>query len=376
MEGEVPLVVHQQRWTDGSIAESVARVRFEPAWGTYQVTIETRLRARHMAATLEFGNVLPAAISDTRPGAARHPNTYWSYRKGVRKMLKNPLWFCSTGAQDPIDEKHLYPGGFIGFGPDPHLNPVIEFLATESLIGAMTDEVTQAERLVLLPPGSRTIRATGWCEMSVSYRLFSVPEKLAGRLLGAAEDMVPGPMLAGKFRSRAIPVLPSNLSGIQLPGSPYFGPADWQVPIPWDGPFDGQMWMASPDPAADVYYCTDDGHPTDGSIRLAPAGDLLVVTPGSGHLRRIEANTTYLFTMWIRTEGRTEAWIECQETLYAPGDKARHRSESIGTDSPWTQVTTTVTGRGDDAPYAVTAICATGHGHAWFSGMSFVALPT
>ena len=118
----------RQKSADGTHAVSTIHVRFDCQWDAYVADVEALLTARRVTTALEYCNVLPGGISDSRPGRERYPFTFWQHPAGLRKMLKNPLWFTSVGAQDLMGEKHIRQGGFIGFGPDDHLNQVIELV--------------------------------------------------------------------------------------------------------------------------------------------------------------------------------------------------------------------------------------------------------
>ena len=372
LAGEVATLTNHQQWSDGTQSTCEIRIAYDPAWGAYTVTATATLRARRVTTMLEFCNILPAAIGDSRPARERFPHTLWAHPQGLRKLLKNPLWFCSAGAQDVAGEKRIAPGGFLGFGPDDRLNPVVEILATDPPCGAMTCDGLQDEHLMVLPPGGRHSAATGWYELHAHWRLLSLPRELMVRLVHEAAWMTPGALLAWKFQYPPTAELPPNLARVALPGSPFEGAADWSQPVPWDQPYRGQLWTASPDPAAAIHYDRAVGHDGPGSIRLrVSGGERLVFSPGTGHTRHLEAGTRYRYTMWIRTAGAVHAWIECHETLYRPADVATLPSQRVGPDTAWTQVEVMLTARGDDAPFAITAIAAEGQGQAWFADMVF-----
>ena len=97
--------------------------------------------------------------------------------------------------------------------------------------------------------------------------------------------------------------------------------------------------------------------------------------PGSGHTLHTDKGVTYRYSMWIRTEGDAGGWIEGAEILYRLGDRDSHPSEKVGPDSDWTNVQIEFTGKGEEAPFAATLICADGRGRVWFTDMAFERIP-
>jgi hypothetical protein len=364
----------RQPWSDGSVAEVTLRLAHEPAWDRYVVDAQAVLRARRVATALEYCNVLPAGIGDSRPGREKYPWTFWRHPDGYRKMLKNPLWFCSAGAQDLAGEKRIAPGGCIGFGPEADLNPVIEVVASSPASGCMTCDNLQDEHVMVLPPDG-THAASGWYRLAAHYRLFSVPQPLAEHIVQGAALMKPGAFLAWKFQYPATPELPDDLRGVALPGAPFHGPADWSRGIPWDAPFNGRLWTASPDPAAAIHFDRQAGARTPGAIRLRVAGERLEFAPGSGHTLHTDAGATCRLSAWVRTEGQVRAGLKLLDLLYRPGDGRTFASATLPADSDWTRLETEFTARGDEAPFADTVLCAEGTGQAWFSDLVFEALP-
>ena len=374
LQGDVPVISQVSSWADGSVSRTEIRVRFDAAWGAYVADVTADLRARRATTALEYCNILPAAIGDTRPGRERFPLTFWKHPGGLRKMLKNPLWFCSIGAQDYSGEKHIEQGGFLGFGPDEYMNPVVEIVRSDPETGATTCDNLQDEHIMAWPAEGRHGSSTGWFRLRADYRLFSVPPEMAREIAERAEFMRPGAMAAWKFQYPRTPQLPESLDRVALPGSPFSGESDWSVPIPWDEPYDGRLWTASPDPAAPIHFDRETGHGRPGSIRLRVNGDALGFAPGSGHTLHTEDGKTYRFSIWAKTEGAATGWIEAWEILFRRGDRDFHASAAVGPDSDWTLLETTFTAKGDDAPFADTVLQAKGTGKVWFSDMVFGVL--
>lgn len=361
-----------QRWTDGTQSATVILLRYDPEWTAYVAEVHSQLRARRITTALEFCNVLPAGIGDTRPGRERYPFTFWSHPDGWRKLGKNPIWFCSAGSQDILGEKRIGEGGCLGFGPGRDLNPVVEIVRTSTGCGAMTCDGLQDEHLMALPGCGREALATGWAQLEAHYRLFSIPQRLVEHIVAEARMMTPGPMLAWKFQYPAITELPDDINGIALPGSPFYGRSDWSTPVPWDKPFAGRLWTASPDPRADIHYDRAVGHEMPGSIRLRARGTPIRFAPASGHSLHTEAGKSYRFSIWIKAEGEAKGWIEAAETLFRCGDTGRiHRSPVVSAGTQWRQVATTFTACGDEAPFVETLLCAEGPGQVWFADMEF-----
>lgn len=371
VEEGVPVLEWHERWSDGSRGRHVGRVRLDAKWGAYVVEETAELRARRTRTRTEFCNLLPAHISDSRPGRSRFPHTVWAHPDGLRKMGKNPLWFNSAGAQDAEGRRRIRPGGFLGFGPDEHLNPVMEIIESTPPVGACTCDNLQDEHIVLCPPEGRQAEPTGWFGLQCRYRIFSVPEPIMERAVERAQDLEHGPMLAWKFQYPAIPELPDDLQGVQLPGSPFYGRSDFSEPVSWDRPFAGRLWTASPCPEADIHYDRSEGPDRPGSIRMRVEGDDKTFAPRTGHTLWTDECHTYRLSAWIKTQGDCEGWVSALETRFRHGDVASHESRRVGPDSDWKRVETEYTARGEEAPFADTVLHAEGQGCVWFADLAF-----
>lgn len=356
-----------QVWSDGTRSSTEIRLEYSRPWGAYVVEVRAVLDARRVTGALEFCNVLPAGIGDSRPGRGRYPFTVWQHPAGLRKMWQNPLWFCSVGAQDYAGEKRVAGGGFLGFGPDARLNPVVEIVTCDPACGAMTCDGLQDEHLMALPAEGRHAAATGWFHLAAHYRLFSIPQALAERLVADAALMTPGAMLAWKFQYPPTPELPADLTAVALPGSPFYGPADWSRPVPWETPYSGRLWTPSPDPCAAIHYDRTVGRRAPGSIRLRVSGPELGFTAGSGHTLHTEAGVRYRFSAWIRTRGQASGWLTAHEMLFSLAKSRSHATVRVGPDCDWTRVETEFVACGDDAPFADLVLHADGTGEVWFT---------
>lgn len=355
-------------WSDGTVSDVSMMLKYDPAWDRYVVECRACLKARRVLSALEYCNVLPAGIGDSRPQHKKYPFTFWQHPDGYRKMLKNPLWFNSVGSQDMAGQKRVAPGGFVGFGPEDDLNPVIEVVSSSPETGCMTCDNLQDEHVMVLPPdGSHA--SSGWYQLQAHYRLFSVPRTLAEYVVEQADFMKPGAFLAWKFQYPLTPELPEDLAGVALPGSPFYGPSDWSRGIPWDVPYNGRLWTASPDPAAAIWFDRQ-----AAAIRLRVTGESVEFRPSSGHTLHTDAGVTYRLCARIRTAGGVRARIKLLDMLYRPGDGRSFDSATVGPDSDWTPVQAEMTARGDDAPFAETLLCAEGCGQAWFTDISFTAV--
>jgi hypothetical protein len=368
-------VTNHQQWSDGSRSRSEIFLSYDSAWGAYVAEVKTVLDARRVTRALEYCNILPAAIGDSRPGRERHPFTYWSHPDGLRKMLKNPLWFASVGAQDLTGEKHVAQGGFLGFGPDDIMNPVIEIVRSDPETGATTCDGLQDEHIMAFPADGRHAAPTGWFHLEAHYRLFSIPPAMAERLVKQAKAMTPGAMLAWKFQYPPTPELPADLTRVKLPGSRFYGPSDWSQPVPWDRPYNGQLWTASPDPAAAIYYDRKVGRKKPGSIRLRVDGTPISFNAGSGHTLHLDEGQTYRFSIWIKTRGNAKGYVQAAEALFRAGDRAIQTSKKVGPNSTWTQVQASVTGQKDEVPFAIPFLSAEGKGEVWFTDPCFEPIP-
>jgi hypothetical protein len=371
VDGDTAVVNRRQQWSDGTRSQSEIRLRYHAAWGAYVADVRADLMARLVITALEYCNILPAGIGDSRPGRERYSATFWRHPDGPRKIGKNPLWWVSTGAQDLPGRRRIAPGGFLGFGPDDLMNPVVDIIHTDPPTGAGTCDNLQDEHIYALPTGGRHAADTGWFLLHAHYRLLSIPREMAERIIADAQYLDCGAMLAWKFQYPRLAELPDDLTRVELPGSPFYGKADWSVPVPWDKPYNGRLWTASPDPAAPVHWDRTAGRERPGAIRLRAAGGKLAFSPGSGHTLHTEEGTTYRFSIWIKTAGDAHGWIEAAEILFHPGDSPSHPSPKVGPDSDWTYAEAAFTARGDDAPFADTVLCAEGNGQVWFTGMAF-----
>jgi hypothetical protein len=374
LEAGAPVVRGREVYADGTVSTAVVTVLYDPAWDAYAAEVRAELQARRGGRALEYCNIIPADIGDSRPEKERYPWTIWQGPAGLRKMLKNPLWFDSVGAQDITGEKHIAQGGFLLFGPDETLNPAIEILHSDPETGAATCDALQDEHIMAWPAEGRHARASGWFRSAAHWRLLSVPPALARAAASRAAPMTPGPMLAWKFQYPPLAELPRDLTGVELPGSPHYGTSDWSRPVPWDRPYDGVLWTPSPLPEAAIHYDREVGRTAPGSIRLRVADEKRSFRPGSGHTLHLEAGVSYRLAAWIRTEGRVRAWVEGLDLLFNPGSGERHASPAVGPESDWTEVAVEFTGRGEEAPFGERLLVAEGTGRAWFTELSFLPL--
>lgn len=81
----------RQPWSDGTISDVTLHLFYDPAWNGYMVEARASLKARRVLTALEYCNVLPAGIGDSRPSLEKYPFTFWRHPDGYRKMMKNPL---------------------------------------------------------------------------------------------------------------------------------------------------------------------------------------------------------------------------------------------------------------------------------------------
>ena len=359
------------RWPHGSTSETHVRVYYDQDWGAYMVDVRTSVDAHQVNERVEYANVLPARVGETRPAREALPYVLWHHPDdGLRCMGKNPLWWNTTEAQDTSGARRISPGGFLAYGPDDQLNPVFELLDSEPATGAATCDALQDEHILVDTPGARQ-QASGWTRLSAHYRVFSMPRTLSDHVLRASDPLRDRTLLAWKFKHGAVrPHLPADLTELALPGSPFYGRADWSQPVSWDEPFAGRLWMPAPNRDAPIYYDRETGRTRPGSIRLRADGLRRALSPNSGHSLHITEGQTYRFTIWAKTSGAARAWIEAWETLFSTGDGTHHHSDAA-TGDEWTELSITLTGPGDAAPFLETVLCADGEGDAWFTDMAF-----
>ncbi|MBI2193967.1 MAG: hypothetical protein HYU36_18475 [Planctomycetes bacterium] len=363
----------REEWVDGSHGTHLGRLIFDPAWGTYVMDMEAVLKARRVLCPQEFCNLLPAGIGDTRPGRAKLQKLLWLDADGVvRFMGKNPLWFNSVGAQDISGRRRILEGGFMGWGVEPDMNPVIEILESDPPAGGATCDNLMDEHLMILTPDGRHCH-DGWFHLRVRFRLFSIPQPLAEAISREAKELEFGPMLAWKYQyapSRG--PIGSDLTRAELPGILPGVSGDFSVPVPWDRPFFGQIWTASSHPDADLYYDPEIGHRGRRSIRVTADGGEKRFCPGSGPTFHTEAGRSYLLRAHIRTRGDVRAWVEANEVLFNSWKSIEsHPTVKIGPDSDWTPVEASYVARGDEAPFVSIFLVAEGRGMAWFDDLSF-----
>jgi len=374
VDEDAAIFVASQQYHDGSESVSEVTVRYDEDVAGYVAEVRTRLRARRVASSIEYCNLLPGGLTETRPGKQRYRETFWSHPDGLRHMGQNPLWWVSVGSQDITGQRRIAPGGFLGFGQDDQMNPVFELIGSSPVTGAATCDGLQDEHIFTAPPTTENVNPTGWFELTAHYRIFSIDSNTVGRILEKATHLDPGPMLAWKFQYPALPDLPPDLNQVELPGSPFYGESDWSVPVPWDRPYEGRLWTASPDPRSDIHWDRTIGRAKPGSIRLRPTAKPMCFFPGSGHTVHTDKGKRYRLRAWIRTHGNATGWIESVEMLYNLGTSpARHTSEKVGPNREWTKVETTFVARGDDAPFVENLLNATGDGEVWFTDFAFDA---
>ena len=131
------------------------------------------------------------------------------------------------------------------------------------------------------------------------------------------------------------------------------------------------LWTTSPDPAAAIHYDRAVGREKPGSIGLRVENNSINFGPGSGHTLHVEEGVQYRYAMWLKTEGAARGWIEVLEVLFRTADGEPRPSVKGGPDSEWSHVEIEFIGRGEDAAFACTRICAEGAGQVWFTDMTF-----
>lgn len=360
-----------QLYHDGTRTKSDCLLRYESEWGAYSVEVTSEIFARKVDTPLEYCNLLPAGIGDSRKEFERFPYTFWSSKDSVMKMGKNPLWFNSVEAQDLNGSKRITDGGFLGFGPDARLNPVIEIVHSDPISGAMTCDNLQDEHIMTTCPTGENARS-GWFHLKSDYRIFSLTEEFASRVLEDAEDLRPSSFLAWKFQYPAIPELPDNLAKTELPGSVFYGKSDWSKPVPWNETFNGNVWTASTDEHAAIYWDRQTGCGKPGSIRLRVRDEPIVFSPSTGHTLHLRERRKYHLSAWIKTEGQASGWIDVREMLFTPWQNTiSHCTERIPGDRDWIKVETELESKGEDYPFATIMLNADGHGSVWFSELAF-----
>lgn len=367
----------RQTFEDASCAKTSAFLHLNQRTGAYQVDVKTSARFRKVMTSLEYCNLLPAGIGDSREEFERFPFTYWSHpRKGLLKMGKNPLWFNSVESQDVGGMKRIAEGGFIGFGPDPVFNPVMEIVSSNPPSGAATCDCLQDEHIMVACPEGRDAR-DGWFRLSAEYRIFSIPPELAFRLADMAKPMPARSFQAWKYQYPPLRQIPEDLTKVPMPGSPFYGDFDWSRPVSWDRPFNGQLWTASPLPESPIYWDPKIGYDGDGSIRLRAKHEAIFFTAASGHTLHLRQGRKYTFSGWIKTEGEVSGRIEAREMLYSPWSRVKkHLSRIVLSNSTWTKVSISFLAKGEDYPFVALFIHAKGTGSACFSKMAFHEEPT
>ena len=376
VEGDAVRFDLEETYTDGSFGTHCGRLFYDPCWGGYVAEITAKLTARRILRMQEFCNLIPPAIGDTRPGRTKYQQVIWLDRDGVlRGMGKNPLWFCSAGAQDMDGRRGIAPGGFLGWVTEPDFNPVIEIVHADPAVGAGTCDALMDEHMMLALPSAAN-NPDGWFHISVTFRLFSLPSAMAAALASRTTPLDFGPMLAWKYQYAPNEgPIGKDLNRVELPGMPPYGTADLNTPVSWDHPFLGDIWTASNHPDADLYYDTQCGHTGTRSLRIKTTGEAKVFFPGSGPTVHTEEGQRYRVGAWIRTEGDVRAWVEGNEILFNSWNPIeRHATSTVGADSAWTWVETSYVARGEDAPFMAFFLCAEGTGLAWFDEMTFVAI--
>ncbi len=374
VDGDAAVFTVREDYADGSHGTHASRLIFDPAWGGYVVEYDVELVARRIITEQEFCNLIPAAIGDTRPGKAKYQQVIWLDREGtLRGMGKNPLWFTSVGAQDQCGRRGIAAGGFLAWVAEPDFNPAIEILHANTGAGAGTCDALMDEHLMVGVPDARHC-PDGWFHLEITARLFSIPVPLAQALAARTTPLDFGPMLAWKFQYAPHDgPIAADLNKVELPGLAYDHIADMNTPVPWDRPAWCQLWTASNQSDADLYYDPAVGHAGTRSLRISVQGKEKRFCPGSGPTYHTEAGVRYRVSAWVRTQGNVRAWVEGNEILFTSWNAVQsHPTAVVGPDSDWTYVEATYTARGDDAPFAVVFIVAEGEGMAWFDEIGCV----
>jgi hypothetical protein len=376
IEGDEVVFAVEEQWQDGSRGLHRGRLRYDVAWGRYVVECDAALKARQVIGAQEFTNLLPAGLSDSRPGREKYQHLLWlDGESTLRRRGKNPLWANAAGSADVTGRRCIPDGGFLAWGVEAQMNPVIEIVRADPPVGAMTCDNLLDEHLMLAAPDARHC-PDGWFHLNVQYRLFSLPQALAGVLCDEAQPLETGPFLAWKFQYAPTQgPIGADLTCIELPGQPFYRVADFNTPVSWDEPYSGQLWTASCDPRADLYYDRETGHTGHCSLRLRADGGQKRFYPCTGPTVHTEEGRRYRISGFIKTRGVVRAWLEAAEVLFRPERPvARHATAAVEADEDWTYVETCYTARGADAPFAALFIAAEGDGFAWFDEIAFEPL--
>jgi hypothetical protein len=213
----------------------------------------------------------------------------------------------------------------------------------------------------------------GWFHLNVRYRLFSLPQAMTGVLCDEAQPLETGPFLAWKFQYAPTQgSIGADLNRAELPGQPFYGKADFNTPVSWEGPYAGQLWTASSEADADLYYDRESGHAGHCSLRLRVDGEQKRFYPCSGPTLHTDEDRRYRLSGFIKTRGAVRAWLEAAEVLFRPEQPvASHATPIVEADEDWSYVETCYTARGEDAPFAALFIVAAGDGLAWFDEIAF-----
>jgi len=104
-DGDTAIVCGGEHWSDGT--RTVIRLCVDTKWGAYVAETEAVLDARRVTTALEYCNLLPAAVGDSRPDRERLPFTFWQHPDG-RVVRQRRISYRPSYVGSPFYEHRMH----------------------------------------------------------------------------------------------------------------------------------------------------------------------------------------------------------------------------------------------------------------------------
>jgi hypothetical protein len=317
-------------------------LRFDPVLG-YLWDCEFEMRM-DTSRRLEYANLLPKSVADSRDERKRYQKCIWTRRDGaVCYMYQNPRSLIHGAGREWADQPA--DGGFVGFVAEPDMNPFVEIVRSAPAT-FVTCPVWYDQHVIALPP--KQPESNGQYRVEAAYRFLSLPLAVAKELEDAALATLPkskgdGPM---GFRQNIV--------------------NDFETLVPDGTPYNGCIWGHS------AKHDRTIGHSGTHSLRLN-GGETAQPVHG-GPLMHMEQGRRYRLSAWVRTRAVTGKGA-CLRLKTREDAKTALFSRSLTGDQDWTRLSIDfVQPEGEN--FAVPGLVVEGGGSAWFDDIELVEIFT
>jgi hypothetical protein len=329
------------RESTGDKTEFVHRftLRFDPVLGyLWDCTFDARMDTPRR---LEYANLLPNGVADSRDERKRYQKCLWTRRDGaVCAMYQNPRSAVQSSGREWADIPTN--GGFVGFVAEPDLNPFLEIIRSDPATTFVTCNVWYDQHVLALPSVRKG--EDGLYHVTTAYRMLSLPLPVAKELENAARTTLPAAKGDGPMGFR---------QGIVN---------DFETLVPAGVLFNGCIWGHS------AKYDSTTGHSGTHSLRLN-GGETARPVHG-GPMLHVTASKRYRLSAWVRTRGVTGPGA-CLRLQKQPDSPDARQSKSLTGDNDWTPLEIVFEPKQSE-PFAVPGLAVEGKGTAWFDDIELV----